>query len=104
MAGVCQGLGSVHILESVFELKSSDLTRSFVFNLSVGYDLEGIKTEKMQQYIHRMIDSSDEPLFRRWIDEARKRLPGLLESAGLSSRTTAVSPHWTGFPARSAVQ
>jgi putative selenate reductase len=79
----------LHILEAVFEVKGSDLARSFVFNLSVGYDLEGIKTEKMQQYIHRMIDSSDEPLFRRWIDEARKLLPGLLESAGLSSRTTA---------------
>jgi putative selenate reductase len=30
----------LHILEAVFEVKGSDLARSFVFNLSVGYDLE----------------------------------------------------------------
>ena len=40
-----------------------------LFNMSVGYDLEGIKTEKMDRIIDRLIDSSQEPLFTRYREE-----------------------------------
>ena len=43
-------------------------TPAFLFNMSVGYDLEGIKTEKMDRFITRLIDSSGEELFNRYHD------------------------------------
>ncbi len=36
----------------------------FVFNMSVGYDLEGIKSAKVDSYIEGMKDASDRPVFR----------------------------------------
>jgi putative selenate reductase len=46
---------------------------SFLFNMSVGYDLEGIRTERMDRFINRLIDSSGEPFFAR----CREELAGL---------------------------
>lgn len=43
---------------------------AFVFNMSVGYDLEGIKTEKVDSYIEGMKDASDREVFKdaiRWL-------------------------------------
>ncbi len=42
---------------------------SFMFNMSVGYDLEGIRTEKMDRFIMRLIDSRSEPLFARCLQD-----------------------------------
>ncbi len=36
---------------------------AFVFNMSVGYDLEGIKTEKVDKYIEGMKDASEREVF-----------------------------------------
>ena len=36
----------------------------FVFNMSVGYDLEGIKTEKIDKFIEGMKDASDTDVFK----------------------------------------
>ncbi|MDR0841750.1 MAG: putative selenate reductase subunit YgfK [Christensenellaceae bacterium] len=36
----------------------------FAFNISVGYDLEGIQTPKMQAFIDGMIDASATPIFK----------------------------------------
>ncbi len=44
----------------------------FVFNMSVGYDLDGIKTKKMDDYIEGMKDASNEPVFKEslaWLRE-----------------------------------
>jgi putative selenate reductase len=48
---------------------------SFVFNMSVGYTLSGIKTEKMQKYIDSMLDGRKDP---RW-NEHLEELDGLLK-------------------------
>ena len=37
----------------------------FIFNMSVGYNLEGIKQPKMQKFINSMMDSSIDPLDRK---------------------------------------
>ena len=37
---------------------------AFVFNMSVGYDLEGIKTEKIDRYIEGMKDASGTAIFK----------------------------------------
>lgn len=39
----------------------------FVFNMSVGYDLEGIKGEKVDTYINNMKDASNTPVFQEAI-------------------------------------
>ncbi len=44
----------------------------FVFNMSVGYDLEGIQTKKIDDYIEGMKDASHSPIFKEclaWLRE-----------------------------------
>lgn len=56
---------------------------SFAFTMSVGYDLEGIRSPRMDRFIDRLRDSSADPLFERYrreTDELARR-PGLF--AGL---------------------
>lgn len=42
----------------------------FVFNMSVGYDLEGIKSEKINRYIDNMKEAKDTEVFRNCISWA----------------------------------
>ncbi len=42
----------------------------FQFNMSVGYDLEGIKTEKIDKFIEGIKDASETPIYkecRQWL-------------------------------------
>lgn len=50
----------LHVLMK--ELNLSD-TRDFMFNMSVGYDLEGIKSPKVNKYIDEMIDASSSDIW-----------------------------------------
>jgi putative selenate reductase len=48
------------------------------FNISVGYDLEGVKGEKVKPFIDAMIDASSTPIFREcraWVDEHLGQFP-----------------------------
>jgi len=47
----------LHFLDSVLGLNKSN-NRGFVFNMSVGYNLEGIKTEPMDRFINQLKDAS----------------------------------------------
>ena len=44
----------------------------FVFNMSVGYDLEGIKKEKVDRYINGMKDASDTEVFKEAMEVSLK--------------------------------
>lgn len=57
------------LLSREFNLGSPD---GFIFNMSVGYDLEGIKTDKVQKYIQDMQDASKTPIWNECLDAARK--------------------------------
>ncbi|ADK80513.1 selenate reductase YgfK [Sediminispirochaeta smaragdinae DSM 11293] len=57
----------LHVLEELFELGDGK-GPSFIFNMSVGYDLAGIKTERMDQFIERMIDSSHDERFKEQLE------------------------------------
>ncbi|MGL1957548.1 MAG: putative selenate reductase subunit YgfK [Colwellia sp.] len=73
----------LHLLEAIFssepsseissELasKKDDKAKSFIFNMSVGYDLAGIKTAPMQQYINNMLDASKHPKFIQYKAELK---------------------------------
>ena len=47
---------------------------AFVFNMSVGYDLTGIKSEKINAFIDGMIEAKDTEAFRECIEWARANL------------------------------
>ncbi|MFD1670833.1 putative selenate reductase subunit YgfK [Agrilactobacillus yilanensis] len=47
----------------------------FIFNMSVGYDLKGIKSEKVQNYIDSMQDASKQPVWEECMTAAKKLLP-----------------------------
>ena len=62
-----------HILSRVCGLGRPD---GFVFNMSVGYDLEGIKGPKIDKYLNEMLDASGTPIFRECIQVLREMFPG----------------------------
>lgn len=59
----------LHLIESVKEDKVV-VKPSFIFNMSVGYNLEGIKKDRMQVFIDSMIDAGKKDLFDEYIKEA----------------------------------
>ncbi|MGE5430859.1 MAG: putative selenate reductase subunit YgfK [Syntrophomonadaceae bacterium] len=52
----------IHFLNAAFGF-SDNSTRSFVFNMSVGYDLDGIRHETMDNFIEGLKDASKNDLF-----------------------------------------
>lgn len=51
----------LHVMAKEFELGAAD---GFQFNMSVGYDLEGIKSEKVNTFIDSMMDASGTEIFK----------------------------------------
>jgi putative selenate reductase len=58
----------LYFIESVFNLRFT-AQQSFIFNMSVGYDLEGIKTPGMDSFINNLADASGHPVFKRHLKE-----------------------------------
>lgn len=58
----------IHMLKQVFGLSSND-GRGFILNMSVGYDLEGIKTERMDQFINDLKNAGEHSSFNQYKDE-----------------------------------
>ena len=77
----------LHLLEEVFDLRATK-ARSFIFNMSVGYDLEGIQTPKMDTFISKMLNSSDDARFQGYLDQvnALARDEVFLKEGGLESK------------------
>ena len=80
----------LHMIESAMEGKVVEKP-SFIFNMSCGYNLEGIKQEKMQIFIDSMIDAGKKPLFDEYINEAKALLDdGILEGSDWEGRKECV--------------
>lgn len=47
----------------------------FAFNMSVGYDLAGVKTEKLDRFIEGMKDASDTPIWKECVEYALAAFP-----------------------------
>ena len=58
----------LHLLKEVLGLSKSD-DKGFVFNMSVGYDLAGIKTARMDKFIEDLKESKNNKLFSSYIKE-----------------------------------
>ena len=51
----------LHVIAKEFDLGAQD---GFQFNISVGYDLEGIKTPKIDGFINNMMEAKDTEIFK----------------------------------------
>jgi putative selenate reductase len=63
----------LHLLEAIHGKGRFDKP-SFMFNMSVGYDLKGIETEKMQRFIDSMIDARKDPRFAEYLEQLDQML------------------------------
>jgi putative selenate reductase len=52
----------IHILNKIFHFSPIE-DRAFIFNMSVGYNLEGIKSTKMDDFINQIKDASQNEFF-----------------------------------------
>ena len=66
---------------------------AMVFNMSVGYDLSGIQTEKIDRYIEGMKDASETPVFRHCMEAS-------LEAAEKGLFTKADGAYIRSIPAK----
>ncbi len=83
----------------LFVLTAYFKTGGFEFVMSVGYDLEGIKTPAMDRFIRRMKDSSSDPLYLEYVGVLRRlaenwHAEGMddLSAAALMQAAAAVQP------------
>ena len=60
------------ILAKVYGLGQPD---GFIFNMSVGYDLEGIKGPKVDKYLTEMKDASGTPIFQECVRVLKEMFP-----------------------------
>ncbi|OSM95684.1 MULTISPECIES: putative selenate reductase subunit YgfK [Lonsdalea] len=54
------------LLECLFAPRSAEQGRSFIFNMSVGYDLKGLQQAPMQTFMATMMGAVDTPAFQRY--------------------------------------
>ena len=81
-------------LKAYFALHALDIAmhdnwqkRSFIFNMSVGYNLEGIKSGKMDRYINQMIDARKSELFEQYKAELKAMMEdGIFEGTFLEGK------------------
>lgn len=91
---------ALHLLEEVFSPRLEGEEKSFVFNMSVGYDLAGIQTAPMQKYIHDMLDSSNHENFTAYIEElnrfiAKPEFASEFASTRLNQLSESITPKLT---------
>ena len=60
------------VISKAYSLGESD---AFVFNMSVGYDLEGIKSQKIDSFINGLKDCSATPVFKECKESLKKYFP-----------------------------
>ena len=89
---------ALHLLEEVFDPRLEGEANSFSFNMSVGYNLDGIKQPPMQDYINNMIDSAQHPKFAEYLRILEKWVndEAFIKHLGLESRKA----HLQSLPGR----
>lgn len=79
----------VHILDMA--MTEDWKSPSFIFNMSVGYNLEGIRNERMQTFIDNMIYAGEDTNFSAYVESARKAVSeGLFDGTVWEERKQAV--------------
>ena len=78
----------LYLLEEIFDPRVDGEANSFSFNMSVGYNLDGIKQPPMQEFINNTINSSKHPKFAEYVRILQKWVndEDFIKSMGLESR------------------
>ncbi len=63
----------LHLFDRLFN-SNLDGKKNFIFNMSVGYDLKGIKNERMDKFIESVKDASIDNKFEQYKEELIERL------------------------------
>lgn len=83
----------LHFIKKYLGLSNTSES-GFVFNMSVGYDLEGIKSERMDRFIEQMKDANKSELFTIYKNELIEfinvKIP---DSSGLIEYVKNISPY-----------
>ncbi len=77
----------LHVIEEVLGLSKSG-KRSFIFNMSAGYNLEGIQSPRMDAYLNNMMDASNHPYFKQCLADVDGLIAdgSFLKGSGLEER------------------
>ena len=67
---------AIKLIAKLYDLGDPE---GFQFNMSVGYDLAGIKTEKINAFIEGMKDASSTPIWAECMAELNRRFPEMGE-------------------------
>ncbi len=91
----------LHLMEKLFDLNSGS-ERSFIYNMSVGYDLAGIKNERVQAFINNMMDSSTNTVFQGYVKELQDIIDtdGFLKGTDLESRVSSLKTLPSSIPSK----
>jgi putative selenate reductase len=65
----------IHVLRDIFKWKNDSNNPGIIFNMSVGYSLEGILNENVQTFLKNMKDA--DPLISQYINEASEIYPAI---------------------------
>ncbi len=89
---------ALHLLEEVFDPRQDGEAKSFSFNMSVGYNLEGIKQAPMQTFIDSMVDAVGHPKFAEYLGTLQQWVSNeaFIQELGLDSRRSRLQ----SLPAR----
>ncbi len=83
----------VHILKDMLGLSKLD-ERGFIFNMSVGYDLEGIKTPKIDNFIEGLKDASQTEIFQECVADLKAAIAdGQIPNITDPSFADGISPY-----------
>ncbi|MCD4796004.1 MAG: putative selenate reductase subunit YgfK, partial [Candidatus Cloacimonetes bacterium] len=74
----------LHVLNKMFGLSKLD-ERAFIFNMSVGYDIKGIKSPKIDKFIEELKDASGNEVFQ----QCKKELKEAIKSGKIPNITDA---------------
>ena len=85
----------LHILNKMLGLSQLD-ERAFVFNMSVGYDLEGIKSPKIDGFIEGLKDASKTEIFQECVSDLKEaiiagQIPNISDPAFADSISPKIS-------------
>ena len=83
-----KGYFAIKLITKEYGLGDPD---GFVFNMSVGYDLDGIKTPKIDAYIEGMKNAQDTPVWKECVDAALAMSFQTVDAAYIQSISPVVS-------------
>lgn len=79
----------IHLLKEHLGLSVSREGSGFIFNMSVGYDLSGIQSEKMDRFINSMIDA--EEMIAPYLETVHEKFPEIAPRSIPSAITNSVT-------------